>query len=167
MPKRIYLESSVHIAYLKEEAERADTIEAVLRKSQEKAVDIEFVTSTISLVEVDYITGLADTLEEDIARIDLYWTHVPIKFIEVNKVNAEQARSLIRYRARNNPHPQIAGARKRASDALHLATAIALPCDDFWTYDTKDFVKYGTNQITISEPYAEQLGLPFSGIQPQ
>lgn len=154
MPKHIYLESSVHIAYLKEEAERADTIEAALRSAQGQDAHVEFFTSTISLVEVAYSTTLADTLEEDIARIDTFWAYAPIAFIEVNKINAEQARSLIRHRARNNPHPQIAGARRRAADALHLATALAMPCDEFWTYDSGDFVKYGTHQIKITEPYS-------------
>jgi predicted nucleic acid-binding protein len=164
MSKRVYLDSCVLISFLQNESGRADTVEAALRSAKNKGSDIEFVTSALAITEVAYLTDAAGLLEGDIQAIDDFWDTSGVQFVEINRINAAQARDLLRSRARQIPNIPLSGGRRRAADALHLASAIALPCTEFWTYDTSDFLRYGVSAVRICEPYTEQLGLPFGTI---
>lgn len=161
MAKRIYLDSGVILAYLRQEADRADIIEAVLLQAVSSTPEYVFFTSSLSLTEVAYVEGLHEDLPTTFAVIDEFWASVPITMLEVNEVNAIQGRSLLRDRAIANPNPQFARPRTRAADAIHLATALWLELDEFWTYDTRDLLQYPGHAIVICEPHTRQMMLPF------
>lgn len=164
MAKRVYLDSGVILAYLRQEAGRADVIEAALFQSMSSAPDYEFFTSSLSLTEVAYVEGLDGGIDPDFSVIDDFWGSVPITMLEVNEVNAIQGRAPLRERAIANVNPQQAKPKKRAADAIHLATALWLELDEFWTYDTRDLLKYPEHAIIICEPHTRQMMLPFSQI---
>ena len=53
--QRVYLDANVLIAYLANEADRADVVQAVLNDAQEEK--IELLTSVMSIAEVAYISA--------------------------------------------------------------------------------------------------------------
>src|SRR5215208_3921656 len=118
MAKRIYLDSGIILAYLRQEAGRVDVVEAALVQAIMERPVYEFFTSSLSLTEVAYVEGLAESLEAGFQLIDEFWRSVPITILEVNEVNALQGRTLLRERAIANPNPQHALPMKRAADAI-------------------------------------------------
>jgi predicted nucleic acid-binding protein len=165
MPRTIYLDSSVVLAYLKNEKGRVDVIDAVITEATRKTSDFQLITSAISLVEVAYVEQQDSTVEEGFREIDEFWESVPIKIVEVNQINALEGRRLLRARAMANPNPQSPQPKKRAADALHLGTAIWLESDEFWTYDVDDFGKYQVDFLTVCIPFSDQTPLPLSEIE--
>lgn len=164
MPKTIYLDSSVVLAYLKGEKGRVDIIEAVITEATRKIGSIRLITSAIALAEVAYVEQLDTTMEDSFREVDRFWASVPITIVEVNQVNALEGRRLLRERAIANPNPQVPQPKRRAADALHLGTAVWMKSDEFWTYDTEDFGKYPVSSLTVCAPYSEQTPLPLSDI---
>lgn len=160
MPRFIYLDSGVILAYIKQEVDRASIIETELLKATEGRSPYTFVTSCLSLTEVAYIESMIETLQPEHDLIDDFWNSAPVQLVEVNEVNARLARELLRSRAKAQTNPQIALAKKRAADALHLATAMQLNALEFWTYDVSDLLKYSVEGITICPPHTDQLALP-------
>jgi len=84
----------------------------------------------------------------------------PILLIEVNEVAVIRGRAMMRERLRSGQQPELPSARKRAADLVHLSTAIWLKVDEFWTYDSLDFSKYPQQDVTVREPYGEQMLMP-------
>lgn len=155
MANRVYLDSNVVLAYLKQDSGRADIIEAAMTIASADKPEFIFYTSALSLAEVAYIEGLGDDLAESFDAIDLFWASAPILIVEVNEINARRAREILRHRANSNPHPQVPQAKRRSADALHLATAVSLKLDEFWTYDLEDFRKYSVEPLRICNPYRD------------
>lgn len=164
MPRTVYLDSSVVLAYLKGEKERVDIVDAVITEAAKRPGDLHLVTSALSLVEVAYVEQLDSRMEQGFREIDEFWASAPIQIIEVNQVNALEGRRLLRERAAAHTSSQLPQPKKRAADALHLGTAIWMRSDEFWTYDVKDFGRYPVASLTVCAPYSEQTPLPFSDI---
>lgn len=160
MAKRVYLDSSVILAFLKGEAGRGDHVKAALFTASTPGSDLQFVTSVLSLIEITYIENLPGSLEDGFLRIDDFWGTAPILLVEVNAVTAVRGRSMMRDRIRSNQQSNVPSVRKRAADLVHLSTAIWLGVDEFWSYDLSDFSKYPQDDVTVCEPYGEQLLMP-------
>ena len=160
MAKRVYLDSSVILAFLKGEAGRGEHVKAALFTASTPGSDLQFVTSVHSLIEITYIENLPGSLEDGFSRIDDFWGTAPIQLIEVNEVAVIRGRAMMRERLRSGQQPELPSARKRAADPVHLSTAIWLKVDEFWTYDGLDFSKYPQQDVTVREPYGEQMLMP-------
>ena len=160
MVSRVYLDSGVILSFLKQEPERVDIVQAALLRSVDPRNGLRFFTSSMSLVEVAYIESTYAPDIDDISLIDTFWASHPIQIVEVNVLTALRGRDLLRNRAMNSNQSQPPLVRKRAADILHLATAEWLSVDEFWTYDLKDFLRYGVETLRICEPYTDQLMLP-------
>lgn len=160
-PRRIYLDANVLLAYVNDEADRADTVQSLLENAEDGIVRL--FTSYLSIAEVAYIasdqepSGAAD----DEASIDGLWTpSSPIRLAEVSMPVARTARSVIR-EARLNRIRSV-----RSVDAIHLASAELNHCDHFFTYEKKSTRTAWSTLIQpdISEPYVDKPHLP--GISP-
>jgi len=163
MAKRIYLDSSVILAFLKGEPGRGDQVKAALFNASGTERSFQFFTSVLSLTEITYIENLPGALEDGFARIDEFWRTAPILLVEVNMVAAVQGRMMMRDRLRTHKQSDVPSVRKRATDLVHLSTAIWLNVDEFWTYDVVDFSKYPQQRVVVREPYGEQMLMP--GVQ--
>lgn len=160
MVKRIYLDSSVILAFLKGETGRGDQVKAALFNASGTESSFQFFTSVLSLTEITYIENLPSALEDGFARIDEFWRTAPIALVEVNTVAAVQGRTMMRDRLRTSNQSDMPSVRKQATDLVHLSTAIWLNVDEFWTYDVVDFSKYPQQRVVVREPYGEQMLMP-------
>lgn len=164
MAKRIVLDSSVIVAFLRGEAERGATVRSALYQATLPQSGIRFFASTVAVAEVAYVEGLAtDTLAEGFQRIDAFWSGSPVQLVEVHSRVAFGGRDLMRTRLVHHDQAQLPAVRKRAADVLHLATAIWLEADEFWTYDVADFARYPQSGVRVCEPYVDQMlleGIP-------
>lgn len=159
MPKVVALDSSVILAFLRREANRSSIIEAALLAAAEKPDEFQFYASVLTVSEIAYFEDQPELSEADIQLIDEFWDNAPIMLVESNLLIARRARDLFRGRARSAINPQLPKLRKRTLDVLHLATALWLKTDEFWTYDVQDFQKYDSVGVTVCQPYIDQLSL--------
>lgn len=114
----------------------------------------------LSLTEITYIENLPGSLEDGFAMIDDFWRTAPILLVDVNAIAATHGRMMMRDRLRSSKPSDMPSVRKRAADLVHLSTAIWLEVDEFWTYDVTDFSKYPQQDVTVREPYGEQMLMP-------
>lgn len=160
MARRIYLDSCVVLAFLKGEAGRGEQVKAALFNASVSGSEIQFVTSVLSLIEITYIENLPGSLEDGFTTIDDFWRTAPVLLVDVNAVAAILGRTMMRERLRSSQDSGMPSVRKRSADLVHLSTAIWLNVDEFWTYDITDFSKYPQREVTVCEPYGEQLLIP-------
>ncbi len=111
MVRTIYLDAGVILAYLKQEPNRVDVVEAALISAMSDTPKLKFFTCSLSLTEVAYVEGLEQPLEQGFKVIDDFWATAPVEIVEVNQVNALRGRQLLRDRALSNPNPEIASPK--------------------------------------------------------
>ena len=131
-PLRDYWDSCVFLNYINANAEHIDTIDAVLAESQE--LEVEILTSTISVVEVSFgeIERTNRALDEatQTAIDDLWSTGSPFQLVEFFPALANRARDLVQ-------RAMVSNRSLQAADAIHLATAEFLEVDRILTYDER------------------------------
>ena len=157
-PRRIYFDANVFLAYVGNEAGRADTVQALLDEARRG--EIEIVTSVLSVAEVAYGAyerdhGLNEAGEESIEQL---WTPAsPVTLVDVSQAVTRNARTLIR-------EAKIQGLSGfRGADAVHLATARMFGCDEIFTSEAEARRTrwQQVTGITVSEPVTNtpQLGV--------
>ena len=153
---RIYWDANVLLSYIDGDQDRLPPIEELLRRS--RAGEVELVTSTLTQVEVAFAPSEkeAGVLDDEIeTAIDELWLPgSPIKVVELHAAVAAQARALMR--------TELAAGRSglRASDGIHLATAITMSVDDFHTYDQRLSGHAAGVAFPVREPFTPQGQLP-------
>lgn len=162
MSDLVYAETSVFLSYMLEIPERIGTIEAILREASKG--ELEFHTSVASIVEIAFLTSQAGSVVGGyLAIIEQFWASSPITIVENNISTARLARDILRDRALANKGGTTPKAKTRVLDSLHLATAVWIGADEFWTYDN-DFSQYQEavgDRIKICAPHTSNpmLGL--------
>lgn len=155
---RIYWDANVVLNYLNEhDPGRVQTLDGLLYRARKG--EIEIVTSTLTVVEVAFITGEFDSadLPGDVdQRIAAMWFPPgPVKLVDLHLRIAEEARALVRL-ARSR------GQRLTPRDAVHLASAVFLQANAVHTYD-KPLHKFGADiGIEVTEPTGEATQMPLS-----
>ena len=128
-PPLSYLDASAVLAFLNNEAGRAEDLTALFEEAERG--NVRLVTSTITLSEVAYIKASDATSDSEMdARIDdLLVERGIITLIECTEDIARGARRYVR---------QSAGQAQRLKplDAIHLSSAAAVGADHFLTYDS-------------------------------
>lgn len=157
VPRLIYWDSCVFLAYINEEPGRVDILDEILNEISDDKDD-SIITSVESIVEASFgaVEKNLGVLDPDVERrIDSLWADRSVlTLVEVNEEIARIARNLLRDAIPNN-------WALKPKDAIHLATAQwvdrnASPVSEFHTYDTK-LEKYQTMMgIHIVEPYVVQ-----------
>ena len=168
-----YFDASVYLAYLRNEEpiygkQRIKAIETVWQQSERAGTVI--VTSTISLTEV-----LAHKLSSSAEKKFLQAFDSGIHQLEdVTPPIAMRARQYRDY-YKKNPVKCPGGDAKRSDlrtpDAIHLATAAIIRCDQFWTFDgvagSKDTIgilwlgnKVAEDSLVLSQPELLQGEFP-------
>lgn len=150
---RRYWDSSVFLAWLLPEPERADDCRSVIRAAQKG--DIIIVTSAITLTEVIRLKNRPSLKEDQENKIRSFFRNQYISVRNLDRFVAEQARQLI---WRHGIKPK---------DATHLATALRWEVPVLDTYDGDDLIaldgKVGDPPLRICEPFVpHDLDLPFS-----
>ena len=156
--RRLYFDANVFLAYVGNEAGRADTVQALLDEARRD--EVEVMTSVLSIAEVAYGAherdhGLTEAGEE---QIDQLWAPAsPVTLIDVTHAVTRHARQIIR----SAKSEGLCGFR--GADAVHLATARMHACDELFTYE--DQARRARWQqitgITVSEPFTEKPQLGF------
>ena len=138
--KRPYLDSSVFIAALKEEAGRADTVKYILDAADKSQIQI--VASTFVAAEVIKIRKQTEYLSHDEeVEIDAILNNGKILFVEVDLRVALEARKL----ARDHSLKPV--------DAVHLASALRAKADVLLRYDDGFNVPSGIEGMKVCEPF--------------
>ena len=144
-PRRIYIDANVFIAYLNNEAGRAEIIEALFAAAE--ASEVVLLTSMISLTEVAYVSASTEPTDADADhRIDnLLRNRRIVTIVECTEEIALDARQYAR------PAPGRSHTLKPL-DAIHLCSAKAAYVDDLYTYD-HDFDLFDEEMdFAIGEP---------------
>ncbi len=133
MPLRPYLDSSVFIAWIKDEKitlpngqveERGETATRILEDA-EKRHRFQIFCSTFVAAEVIKDKSRPQLSEAEVASIDAYLQHEFIVWIELDLTLAVAARELSREHG------------LKPVDAVHLASAIRAGCDSLFRWDDK------------------------------
>lgn len=153
-PPASYLDASAVLAFLNNEAGRAEDLEALFEEAEQG--NVRLVTSTITLAEVAYIRASdAKSDSEMDARIDdLLVERGIIGLIECTEDIARGARRYVRPGAGQTQ-------RLKPLDAIHLSSAAAVGVDYFLTYDS-DFDAVAPDvdfEITKPAPAQPKLDL--------
>ena len=129
------LDACVLIAYLQNEPDRADVVEAILQRAE--SGDLDLWLPAIAAAEV-----CKPAPNGDLARLD-HWLNNPAwQWVEVDKPMADLARHLV------NSTP----ARKPV-DALYVACGIRVGADVVFTYNTDDLPAGEYRTTRVAEPY--------------
>ena len=156
--RRVHLDSSVYIAFLKREmihAFRGMTRAVVARRIFEdaEAGRMSVFTSMVTLVEVR--RGMDSRSIADQARIrsiDSLFNRSSTHFIDVDRALALSARRIANQYGIST------------MDAIQVASAVAAGCSELFIWDNRIVSKFSTNPIpglSVREPYwEEQRDLP-------
>lgn len=154
-PTRLYFDSSVYLALLNSEPERATIVEALVEDAERESVRI--FTSTITLAEVAFFRTAGDPLALSVMdeQIDALVRNPRITtHIEFSEAIAVRARQFVR-----SSEGRV--ATLSVLDAIHLASAAAANVDHFFAYDS-DFGPFGRIvDFQISEPVVARPRLDF------
>jgi predicted nucleic acid-binding protein len=155
--KLIYWDTSVFLSYLNAIPDRIPILQAILDNCSKDKNQI-IVTSTISKVEVAWVAHekLNRLLSlEELNRIDSLWNDTSVvEFIEFHDDIAILARDIMRA-------GMSKGWKLRTNDAIHLASAKSVECQEINVYDDK-WAKYKEIiGIDIIKPFVPQLKLDF------
>ena len=133
MSKRVYWDSCTFIGLINQEPGKVTDCRAMWKEAQRGRVTIY--TSFFTFTEVFKArceAGLTKPLSEEQDRdIELFFRQKWIKPILLDERIAIAARRLMR------THPEC----KKPTDAVHLATALALNVEEMNTYDGSDLLK--------------------------
>ncbi|MGI8407547.1 MAG: type II toxin-antitoxin system VapC family toxin [Actinomycetota bacterium] len=151
-----YLDSNVLLAYVLGEANRATTVEQLLREAE--GGKRRLITSTISVVEVAFAAEKSKGFAIDpgaLAAIDKLWEGgQPVGLAEASTRTMYVARDLAR-RARSESWGLT------PADAIHLATAVRHEASVLYTYEAKATRERWSSimGISVDEPTISQLPL--------
>ncbi|MCY4101648.1 MAG: type II toxin-antitoxin system VapC family toxin [bacterium] len=156
---RVYADANVLLAYVANEANRADTVQSILEDARQARV--ELLTSVLSITEVAYVqtdSGVDISLASD-AAIDELWTPTsPVALVDISETVAREARRVIR-RAK-----QASVGGIRSADAIHLASAKLHRCDRFFTYENEATRQCWNTLIEarVTAPFTDSPQLDFN-----
>lgn len=157
-PRCIYFDACVLLAYIGNEAGRADVVEALLEDGRKNQIQI--VTSVLTITEVAFGAQERDAglTPDGEAKIDTLWQPAsPITLVDVSEATTRAARGLIREAKSKG------AARVRPFDALHLASARLVGVEEFFTYEETK-TRNGWTELTgltVSEPSVANPHLEF------
>ena len=120
-PVPVYWDSCVFIACIQREVERYPTLESIIEEA--KSGKIVLVASVLARAEVAKLNRSEECQTAQVQRIAEFFENDFIELRETTEEIAEYAATIIRD---HNVKPM---------DALHLATALRVPCREFHTYD--------------------------------
>jgi predicted nucleic acid-binding protein len=149
----LYWNADVWLAYVNGEADRLPILDALLADSASPKGNVELYTSVISEVEVAFGKQEQDkkALDPDIEeQIDHLWAdRNAVKIVEYHEAIGKEARELMRLGITK-------GWSLKPLDAIHLATAKHIKCEEFHTYDDR-LLKY-SNEVgfPIVKPHTLQ-----------
>ena len=157
---RVYADANVLLAYVGNEAGRADTVESILEDARQSRV--ELLTSVLSIAEVAYVQtdSSADFSPAGDAAIDELWKPAsPITLVDISETVAREARGVIRQAK------QTSAGRVRSADAIHLASAQLHGCDRFFTYEHDNMRQRWATLIgaSVTEPFTDNPQLDLNG----
>ena len=157
---RVYADANVLLAYVGNEAGRADTVQSILEDARQSRV--ELLTSVLSIAEVAYVQtdSSADFSSAGDAAIDELWKPAsPITLVDISETVAREARGVIRQAKQKS-----AGA-VRSADAIHLASAQMHGCDRFFTYEHDNMRQRWETLIeaSVTEPFTDNPQLDLNG----
>lgn len=136
---RVYCESSVFIAIFKREQGRYEVSQKVIQDAREGRVQL--FTSYCSIMECPKPHSQQPIKQNSPDLVEDFFENSYIIKCDADRVIAYAARR-IQQEARNS-----LGVPKKVTpfDALHLATAMAMQVDYFFTYDSDDFFHWMDN----------------------
>jgi len=138
---RRYWDSSVFLAWLKNEEGNADKCGGVVKLAEQGKVTI--ITSALALAEVIKLKGKTKILKKDEKLISKFFENEYIAVRSVDRIIAESARHLV---WQYNIDPK---------DSIHIATAFNLNLTVFDTFDgnlMKHTLKLGNKKLRIGKP---------------
>ncbi|MFH2101786.1 MAG: PIN domain-containing protein [Chloroflexota bacterium] len=162
--KVIYWDSSIFIAWLKDEQRPPGEMDGVLEYVYlVEAKRIKLITSTLTRTEV-FEANLTNDVREKYSKL---LSRRNVQLIDADLRVAELARNLREYY--QSQSKKDGTSRLTTADAIHLATAIHYRVDEFHTFD--DGKKGGLSllslngnvagyQLTIRKPPVSQYRLP-------
>ena len=158
--RRVYADANVLLAYVSNEAGRADTVQSILEDARQSRV--ELLTSVLSIAEVAYVQtdSSGDFSSAGDAVIDELWKPAsPITLVDISETVARGARGVIRQAKQTS----VGGVR--AADAIHLASAQLHECDRFFTYEHDNMRRRWDTLIgaSVTEPFTDNPQLDLNG----
>ena len=150
--RRIYLDSSIYIAFLKGETiqasggmTRVELARLIFDSSEAGLIAVS--TSTITIVEVRRGTDSSSVLEQTRIRlIDSLFDKSLTRFVDVDRDVALSARQIAnRYGI-------------RTMDAIQVASAEVAGCDELFIWDNRVVSKFSAGPmpgLSVREPYGE------------
>lgn len=138
--RRPYLDSSVYIAAIKGEAQRATTARRILKDADDGKLEI--VGSTFVVAEVIRAKGQPPLSVSDETLVDQYVLRQAMVWVEVDLSLAFEARRIARAHS------------LKPTDAVHLASAIRGGADVLLRWNGRFIAGGGTIEgVTVSDPY--------------
>jgi predicted nucleic acid-binding protein len=138
--KNPYLDSSVYIAAINGEADRADIVKQILAAADRS--EIQIVASTFVAAEVIKMKGETETRSSaSEAKIDAILRSDKIRWVELDLLLATDSRKIARDYSLKPP------------DAIHLASAIRGKADVLLRYDDRFTADGKLVGLEVCEPY--------------
>jgi predicted nucleic acid-binding protein len=154
--KRVYWDSCVWIAYISEEAGRAERCESLIKQAQKG--DLEIWTSALTLAEVYKLKCDQEVKALAVAKDEQFESFIQQPFVMVVQIDGAigvAARRLLRN------HPPL----KKPNDAIHLASAAFGNVEALYTFDSENLIPLSNKilradlqPLIIGEPPAPFIG---------